>query len=159
MNLRHWQPFGNLTSMHNRFHRLFEDDFFKDFGINAVSDEGPQTVKDDCCGDWFPAADIFETKDDYVVNLEVPGISKEDINIEFVNNTLSIKGERKEEKEVEEENYHRVERFNGAFNRSFTLPGETDGNKINASMKDGILELRIPKAAEKKIKSIPINVK
>jgi HSP20 family protein len=133
--------------VHDRLNRFFEDEFFKDFYRPSET-----------MSNWYPTTDIFETKDDFVFKLEVPGLSKDDIKIEFEKNTLSIKGERKTEKDVKDENYHRIERFSGTFNRSFTLPGETDGSKINASLKDGILELRIPKAEEKKAKSIPIKI-
>ena len=146
MSLTRWQPFGDLMSMHDRIHRFF-------------GDESKDTEKGDTLSTWYPTTDIYENKDEYVFKLEVPGLKKDDINIEFCDNTLTIKGEKKEEKEIKDENYHRVERFSGTFNRRFTLPKDTDGNKINASMKDGILELKIPKAEEKKVKSIPINIK
>ena len=147
MTLARWKPFGDLMSMHDRIHRFFGDEF-KD------SEQGNESL-----ATWYPTTDIFETKDDYVFKLEVPGLEKDDINIEFNDNTLTIKGEKKEEKEVKDENYHRVERFSGSFSRRFTIPRETDGNKIKASMKDGILELRIPKVEEKKAKAIPISIK
>jgi len=147
MTLTQWKPFGDLMSMHDRIHRFFGDEL-KD------AEKGSESL-----ATWYPITDIFETKDEYVFKLEVPGLEKDDINIEFNENTLTIKGEKKEEKEVKEENYHRVERFSGSFSRRFTIPRETDGNKIKASMKDGILELRIPKAEEKKAKAIPINIK
>jgi HSP20 family protein len=107
---------------------------------------------------WNPAADVMENKDEYILKLEVPGVAREDINIEFHDNTLTIKGERKADSDLKEEDIHRIERFSGNFSRNFTLPGETDSEKIEAKLKDGILELRIPKAEEKKAKSIPINL-
>jgi HSP20 family protein len=134
--------------MHDKINRLFEDAFQKD--VDKYQDSFTS---------WYPAADIYETKDDYVFKLEVPGLSKEDINIECNGNTLSIKGEKKEEKEVKKENYHRIESYCGTFARSFNLPKNVDPNKIDANMKDGILELRIAKAEEKKTKAIPITVK
>jgi HSP20 family protein len=148
MTLVRWKPFGDIISMHDKINRLFEDAYHKDVGKYQ-----------DSLASWYPATDIFETKDDYVFKLELPGLSKEDINIEFSDNTLSIKGERKEEKEVKKENYHRIESYTGTFSRSFNLPKNVDANKINATMKDGILELRIAKAEEKKTKAIPITVK
>lgn len=146
MSIAQWKPFGDLMSIHDRIHRFFDDEF-KD------AEKGSDSL-----ATWYPTTDIYETKDDYVFKLEVPGLNKDDINVEFCDNNLSIKGERKEEKEVEEENYHRVERYSGSFSRSFTVPRDTDGSKIKASMKDGILELRIPKAEEKKTKAIPISI-
>jgi HSP20 family protein len=130
--------------------RFFDDEFLKDFGFGDYN----QSMTG-----WNPAADVMENKDAYIFKLEVPGVAREDINVEFHDNTLTIKGERKAETDVKEEDVHRIERFSGSFSRSFTLPGETDSEKIEAKLKDGILELRIPKAEEKKAKSIPISLK
>jgi HSP20 family protein len=148
MTLVRWKPFGDLISMHDKINRLFEDAFQKD--VDKYQDS---------LTSWYPAADIYETKNDYVFKLEIPGLSKEDINIECNGNTLSIKGEKKEETEVKKENYHRIESYCGTFARSFNLPKNVNPNKIDAAMKDGILELRIAKAEEKKTKAIPITVK
>ena len=146
MTLMRWKPLGDLVSMHSKINRLF-DDALSDFG----KDQEPFAA-------WYPATDIYETKDDYVFRLEVPGLAKDDINVEFNNSTLTIKGEKKEDKEVKKEDYHRVESFSGAFSRSYTLPRNVDATRIKANMKDGILELFIPKAEEAKPKSIAINV-
>jgi HSP20 family protein len=146
MTLLRWKPFGDLVSMHSKINRLF-DDAFGDLGKDHET-----------FASWFPATDIYETKKDYVFRLEVPGLAKDDINVELNNNTLTIKGEKKEDKEVKKEDYHRVESFSGAFSRSYTLPRNVDSKKIKANMKDGILELHIPIAEEAKSKSISINV-
>jgi HSP20 family protein len=146
MNLVTWKPFEDFMSMPRRMNRLFGDTFFKDFEKET-----------DTLSQWYPATDIYETKDDYVFKLEVPGLKKEDINIEFNDNTLSIKGERKEEREVKKEDYHRIESCSGIFSRSFSLPNNIDPKKINATMKNGVLELRVAKAEEKKPKAITIN--
>jgi HSP20 family protein len=127
---------------------LFESEFRRDSEKDSLA-----------TGAWTPPADIYETKDEYVFKLELPGISKDEINIEFANDTLTIKGERKEEKEVKQEEYHRVERCCGSFVRSFSIPKNVDANKINATMQDGILELRVPKVEEARAKAIPIKVK
>jgi HSP20 family protein len=146
MTLMRWKPFGDLVSMQGRINRLF-DDAFSGLGKDQEN-----------FADWYPATDIYETKDDYVFKLEVPGLAKDDVNVELNNNTLTIKGEKKENKEVKKDDYHRVESFNGSFTRSYTLPRNVDAKKIKANMKDGILELHIPKAEEAKPKSISINV-
>lgn len=146
MTLARWKPYGDLVSMHDRINRLFENTF-KGFD---------QTT--DAAASWYPAADIYETKDDYAFKLEVPGLSKEEVNIELNDNTLSISGEKKESKEVEKDNFLRVESYSGKFSRRFSLPRNIDTKKINANMKNGILELRIPKAEEQKTKAIPISV-
>ncbi|MCP5048683.1 MAG: Hsp20/alpha crystallin family protein [bacterium] len=147
MMLTHRKPMTNLLSVNDWVDRFFQDDFFKD-----------DWKATDVWSGGYPTTDVFETKDEYVFKLEVPGLSNDDIQIELTGNILTVKGEHKEESNVEEGNYRHTERFNGTFNRSFTLPGEADGNKIDAAMKDGVLELRIPKAEEKKVKSIPISV-
>ncbi len=147
MTIARWKPFGDLYSLHDRITRLFEDEYLKDPEKRTSS-----------LATWYPVTDIVETESDYVLKLEVAGLGKDDVHVEFAEGTLTIKGERKEEKETEKENYLRVERFSGAFYRSFTLPKNVDADRIKASMQNGILELRIPKAEEKKAKSIPINV-
>ena len=146
MTLMRWKPFGDLVSMQGRINRLF-DDAFSDIGKDQES-----------FASWYPATDIYETKDDYVFKLEVPGLAKDEVNVELNNNTLTIKGEKKESKEVKKEDYHRVESFTGSFSRSYTLPRNIDAKKIEANMKDGILELRVAKAEEAKPKAISIDV-
>jgi len=148
MTISKWQPFGDLLSIHNRINKLFEDRFMKD-----------SEYSEDTLSCWFPLTDIFETKDEYVIKLEVPGMAKEDINIEFHNNTLSVKGERKEDKDVKKEDYHRIESYCGTFSRSFSIPQDVEPNKIKAEMKDGVLVLKIPKVEMKKATPIKINAK
>jgi HSP20 family protein len=109
-------------------------------------------------GAWVPPVDIFETGESIVIKAELPGISKEDITLEVKDNTLLIKGEKKFEKEVKEENYHRVERSYGAFQRSFSLPSTVQQDKVKAKVRDGILEVTLPKAEEAKPKQIKVDV-
>jgi len=147
MALTHWKPFGDLISVNNKLDRLFEDEIFdNDYTKN-------EPVK------WYPVTDIYETKDDYVFKLQVPGLKKDEVSIEICENVLSISGERKVEKDVKKENYHRIERFTGKFQRSFSIPGEIECGKIKASMKDGVLELQVPKAEKIKARAIPIDIK
>ncbi len=149
MTLTRWKPFGDLFSLHNRINRLFEDELHRE--------ELPRSGA--AFDSWYPATDVYETKDEYVFKLEVPGLSKDDVSVEFHEGTLSIKGEKKEETEINKENFHRIESFSGTFSRQFAMPKNADPNKISASMKEGILELRISKMEEKKAKAISINVK
>jgi HSP20 family protein len=107
---------------------------------------------------WYPAADIYDTKDNYVLKIEVPGLSKKDVNIEVEDNILSVKGERKEEKDEKKDGYRRTERHSGVFYRAFRLPRNVDAGKIGASLKDGILELKVAKPEEIKPKNIPISI-
>jgi HSP20 family protein len=134
--------------MYGKITQLFEEDL--------MGEEREQPVPPNC---WMPAADIYETKDEYVFKLELPGITKDDVKVELNDDNLNIKGERKEEKEVKREEYHRMERICGSFSRTFRLPKNADGQKMSATMKDGILELRIPKQEEAKAKAIPISIK
>ncbi len=148
MTISRWKPFGDIVSLHDRVNRLFEDEFLREKPKNSGSFDS-----------WYPTTDILETKDEYVFKMEVPGLKKDEINVEFHNNILTIRGEKKENVEIKKEDYHRIESFTGSFSRSFTLPKNVDTEKINASMKDGILELKIAKAEEMKAKAIPINVR
>ena len=106
---------------------------------------------------WSPAVDIYENKDSLVIKAELPGIEQDKIDVSVQGDLLTIKGERKKESEVKEENYYRLERVSGSFQRSFTLPANVDATKISAAYKGGILELKVPKAEEAKPKQIKIN--
>jgi HSP20 family protein len=135
-----WSPTKNL--------RWF-DTFYKD---------SQKEQDNEACISWSPAADIYDTNDDYVVKLEVPGLSKKDVKIEVENDTLSVSGERKRDNGVKKDELKWAESHSGKFYRAFRLPKNIDSKKINASMKDGILELRVPKPEVIKPKHIPITV-
>ncbi len=108
---------------------------------------------------WVPAVDISENEDSLYVDVEIPGMKKEDIKVSLEHNVLSLKGEKKQDKEVKEENYHRWERCYGSFSRAFELPIPVEANKIKASYRDGVLHIALPKAEEVKPREIPIEVK
>lgn len=105
---------------------------------------------------WKPVTDIFDTEDSYVLKMEIPGYTKEDVNIEFKDNILSISGEKKDEF-GEDASVLRTERRSGKFARSFKMPNHVDGQRIDATLKNGVLELKIAKPEEKKPLNIPIN--
>ena len=148
MALRKFRPYSEIQSMRESMSSLL-DRFFSDFFRFPESEElGGQT--------FSPAVDIKETPKEYIVTAEIPGISKKDIEIEISDNILTIKGERKMEKEEKGETYHRVERSYGSFCRSFTLPAQVEAEKIEANFKDGLLNIKIPKAEEKIPKKIEI---
>lgn len=105
---------------------------------------------------WYPAVDISETKDDFLVKVEVPGMNKDDLKIKLQENVLTIQGEKKQETETKDHNFHRMERSYGSFCRSFRMPSPVKGDKIEASYKDGILSIKLPKAEEAKAKEIEI---
>ena len=110
-------------------------------------------------GNWAPAIDVYDSHDDIMIKADLPGMNKEDIDVTIHGDTLIIKGEKKFENNVKEENYIRSERFYGNFNRTLTLPSEIDHEKVSAKYKDGVLELILSKKEEKKPKRIEVNVK
>ncbi len=146
MAIIRWDPFRDLMTLRDRMNRLFEDVF-----TSARGEE-----KDLISGSWTPAVDIYEDENQLVLTAEVPGIDEKDIEIKLEDNTLSIQGERKMEKETKEENYHRIERAYGSFYRSFTLPNYIDQDKIQAEHENGILKITMPKKPELKPRKVKI---
>ena len=148
MAIVRWDPFRDLISIQDRMNRLFEQTLAR-----TREEEG------NAASTWMPAVDIYETPDQVVMKAELPGLTREDIEINVRDNTLSLRGQRKFEKDVKEENYLRIERAYGSFQRSFTLPATIQQDKIKAVFKDGVLELTLPKAEEARPKQIKIDVK
>ena len=105
-----------------------------------------------------PALDVYEQKDDVIVKAEIPGLTKDEIDISMKGNTLTIRGEKKKEEEVKEEDYYRCERTYGAFSRSIELPVAVQTDKVNASFKNGVLEIRLPKTEEAKKSVVKVKV-
>lgn len=105
-----------------------------------------------------PTVDVFEEKDDIVVKAELPGIEKDDIDVNLTDHSLTIKGEKKKEEEVKEENYYRSERSYGSFLRTLELPKEVRADRVKASFKNGILEVRMPKTEEAKVREVKVKV-
>jgi len=148
MDLVRWRPFRDLATMQEEMNSLFD----------RLFDRFPER-KDISEGIWSPCVDISETKDDLVITAEIPGMKKDDIKISLNDNILTLKGEKRQEKVVDEENYHRIERSYGALHRSFTLPTTVQQDRVKASYKDGVLQITLPKAEEAKPKEIAIEVK
>lgn len=146
MTLIKWDPFRDLLTLQDRMNRIFEDSLTK----NKLYAESLTS------GMWSPTVDIYETEGSIVLKAELPGLKKDDVLIEIKNHNLTIKGERKFEKDIKEENYHRIERSYGSFARTFSLPNSVDADKVAASFKDGVLEITIPKVKEVKPKQIEI---
>ena len=147
MRITKWQPYSDLVNMYDRWNRFFGEDFLDESSKNGLTPSA-----------WRPMTDIYETKEAYIFKIELPGFKKEDIKVEFSGDTLSLRGERKQEEETKNESCHRLERSYGMFERQFTVPKNVDAKKIDASLKDGILVLTIPKVEEAKTKAIPISV-
>jgi HSP20 family protein len=148
MSLMRWRPTHDLTSMREEMNRLF-DNFFS--GL-------PERRRGLLESEWAPSIDVAETDEDIVVTAELPGVKQEEVDITIADDVLTLKGEKKEEKEVKEKNYHRIERSYGSFQRSISLPTGTKADEAKASYKDGILCITIPKAEEAKPKQIKIDV-
>ena len=108
--------------------------------------------------EWSPPVDIAEDDKEYTVKAELPGMNKEDIKVTVEGGVLSIRGERKVEKEEKDKKYHRIERSYGTFTRSFTLPEGTSGDKISAEFKDGVLKVHLPKDEKGKTKSVEVQI-
>ena len=140
-----WDPFRDLNLLQDRMNRLFDD-----AGRGWRADEPAATTT------WSPAVDIFETEGEIVVKAELPGMERKDITLHLENNVLSLRGERKFEKETKDENYHRIERSYGAFSRSFAIPATVDEEKIRADYKDGVLNIVLPKKEQARPKQIKI---
>lgn len=148
MQLTKWDPFKGMESMFDRYTKSSDWPWAR---------EGNQQVM--TTGDWAPRVDISESDKEFHIKAEIPEVQKEDVTVTVDNGVLSIRGERKQEKEDKGKKYHRLERYYGSFMRSFTLPDNVDESKIDASFKDGMLNLRIPKTAEAKAKVIDVKIK
>ena len=147
MAIVRWEPFRDLVTAQRDFDRLFRGAFSAQPGETELSTRS-----------WAPPVDIYETEDAIVLKAELPGVDPKDVDVRVEDNTLYLKGERKFEKEVKEQNYHRVERSYGSFARSFSLPNSISADKVKAEFKDGLLTLTMPKREEAKPKTIKIDV-
>jgi len=142
--MRGLMPWTGMTGLKQEMDRLF-DRFFE-----------PQWTELPVLGEWAPTLDLSETKDALVVKVEIPGMDPKDIQVSLQENLLTIKGEKKQEKEDKDERYHRVERSYGAFTRSVRLPVGVDGSKVDAKFKNGLLTVTLPKTLGAKGTMIPI---
>ncbi len=143
--LTRWEPFRGVSSLQDHVNRLFNDVF------ERANQESSLTA-------WGPSVDIYETEHELVVKADLPEVDPKDLDIRVENNILTIRGERKFEKKVNEENYLRVERAYGSFARSFTLANSVNSDAIKADYQNGVLTLSIPKKEEAKPKQIKVNV-
>jgi HSP20 family protein len=145
--LTRWDPLRDLATMQNRLNRFVRESY---------SPEGPEEAL--TTTSFAPPVDIYEDEHNIAVKMEVPGIDEKDIDVRIENNTLTVHGERKIEKEEKEENFRRVERQYGSFTRSFTLPSSVDTGQVNANYDRGVLKISLAKKAEAKPKQIKVNV-
>ena len=144
LSISRWEPYRDVIALQNRLNRIF-------------ADTHTTTQEADGFGAWLPPVDIVEEGDRLVFRAELPGVAREDIDVKVENGTLTLRGEKRQEKETGGESAYRIERLYGAFHRSFTLPTSVDTEKIQARYKDGVLELVLPKAAEARPRRIAIS--
>jgi len=142
-----WSPFRHLSVLRNEIDRLF------DFPLNTLSN-----VSQDFLSGWSPSIDLYDDRDHFVLKAEIPGMKKEDIDISLHGDVLTLSGERKEEKTFEKAETYRSERFLGKFQRTLTLPSAVDASKVQASYKDVVLTVTLPKSEEAKPKQIEVKV-
>jgi HSP20 family protein len=146
MAITRWDPFRDLMSIQNEMNRLF--------GRTYGGDVGESTR-----GAWTPALDVFETQEKFVITMELPGVSPDDVDISVEDSTLMVRGERKFYSEQQEESFLRIERRFGEFTRSLTLPSTADAESIQASFDQGVLRVEVPKREEAKPRKISIKAK
>ncbi|HEU4344012.1 MAG TPA: Hsp20/alpha crystallin family protein [Candidatus Binatia bacterium] len=149
-----WRAFAEMPQWEREMDRMFGD-FFRERVPSLWSERlWPQRS----LGMPEPAVDIYDEKDEFVVKAELPGMSKDDIQVNVTDNVLTIKGEKKKEESKEEKDYYRSERIYGAFMRSLSLPAEINSEKVRATFKDGVLEVRLPKSEQAKKKQISVEL-
>jgi HSP20 family protein len=140
--LTRFDPFRDMARLQDEMSRLFDERL-----VGSPESMG-----------WTPACDVYEDGDEVVIRVALAGVSPKDVDIRFENGVLTLKGERKMEREEKKENYHRVEMSYGSFTRSFALPATVDAEKIRAESKDGVLSVHLPKKLEAKPKAIQVKV-
>lgn len=141
LSVTRWDPYRDMVALQNRINQMFGDT-----GRDA---EG--------FGAWLPPVDVLEEGDNLVFRAELPGVARDAIEVKVENGTLTLRGEKRQEKETTAGSAHRVERVYGTFHRAFTLPSSVNAEKIQARFKDGVLELVLPKAEEAKPRRITIS--
>jgi HSP20 family protein len=151
MALVPWQPFTELDRLRGEMDRLFGDFFGRGPALTRMGKRGLFDTQG-----WTPPVDMIDRPDEIVVKTMVPGIERKDINVSVSNGTLTISGERKTDSEVKEKDYYCCEQFYGKFYRAVDLPSSVDSEKVKATMKNGILEIHLPKAEAVKPKSIEV---
>ncbi len=147
MALVKYNPLRELRGMQEQMNRLLN--------LSWNHDLAGEDIKE---GIWQPAVDIFETEESIVIKAELPDVDQKDIDVRIEDNTLILKGERKHEGEVKKENYHRIERYFGSFQRSFSLPATIQQDNVSATCERGVLTITLPKKEETKPKQIKVQI-
>ncbi len=146
MSITRYDPFRELRSLQEEVNRLFSTNLGRSFGDEGIAR-----------GAWTPTVDIYENKDQIILEAELPGMNREDFELTVENNVLTLRGERRFEKREETDNYHRVERAYGTFARSFTLPQTVAGEGATAEYKNGVLRVTLQKREEVKARRIEVS--
>ena len=145
--LARWNPFAGMADLQREMDQIFGE-FFGRTPFRMAATEAM----------WSPLVDVHETKDSILLQVELPGVKQEDIQVSIEGDTLTLKGERKRETEVKEDQYHRVERSYGHFERRILLPSVVDSGRVKATYRDGVLGIQLPKKEEAKPKEIKVEV-
>ena len=145
MTIVRYDPFRDLRTLQEEVNRLFSSNLSRSFGDEGIGR-----------GAWAPSVDIYENKDQIVLEAELPGMKQEDFDLSIENNVITLRGERKFEKTDETDNYHRVERSYGSFTRSFTLPQSVSAEGATADYSNGVLRVTLPKREETKARRIEV---
>jgi HSP20 family protein len=148
MAITRFDPFRDMAVLQDRMNRLFNDSY------SGRNQEDHMLSR----GTWIPPVDIYEVDGELVLKAELPDMKREDIDVTVENNTLTVRGDRKLDNEIKQENFHRVERAYGSFVRTFSLPPTVDTGKIGAEYKDGVLTVKLPMREEAKARSIDVRV-
>jgi HSP20 family protein len=146
MSIVRYDPFRDLRTLQEEVNRLFSTNLTRGFGEEGIGR-----------GAWIPSVDIFENKDQIVLEAELPGMKREDFDLTIENNVITLRGERRFEKQDDTDNYHRVERSYGSFTRSFTLPQSVSADGATAEYANGVLRVTLPKREEAKSRRIQIS--
>ncbi len=144
--LDRWEPFRGLSEIHTEMNRLFDTLLDRPVGLGMTERL------------WAPAMDMYETKDDLYVQVELPGVKENEVQVSITNGVLTVKGERAQQQELRDDNSRRLERWFGKFERSIELPMAVQSDKVKATYRDGVLEIKLPKAEAVKPKEIKIDV-
>lgn len=145
--MERWDPFRNPTDIQGEVNRLFDTFFGRPSAVPAPGERV-----------WSPLADMYETKEDLFITLELPGVREKEVSVSITGDVLTVKGERKLDRDLNDEGYYRLERVYGKFERSMPLPIPVQGDKVKATYRDGVLEIRLPKVEAVRPREIKIDV-
>jgi HSP20 family protein len=145
MTISRYDPFRDLRNLQEEVNRLFTGNIGRSYDDQGIAR-----------GSWSPSVDIYENKDQIVLEAELPGMNREDFDLTIENNVITLRGERRFEQKEDTDNYHRVERAYGSFTRSFTLPNSVTGDGASADYRNGVLRVTLPKREETKARRIEV---